>query len=135
MTPRTTPHTSPPTGPARDRRAEAREPVGGCLWMIDTHSSTILRCRCMDLSPSGMRLRVPGACDLRAGQQYELTSHLPGQSAPPGLGLMLTRRAEVIRTQHVPAEDSYDLDVGVALVPAEAAPSPDGDAVTRTPLA
>lgn len=135
MTPRMTPRTSPPAVPVRERRAEAREPVLGCLWMINSHSSTILRCRCMDFSPHGMRLRVPAACGIRAGQQYELTSHLPGQSAPPGVGLMLTRRAEVIHTERVPAEDGYDLEVGVALVSAEPAASPGGDAVTRTLLA
>jgi hypothetical protein len=119
------PHAAPFTPSTRpssaERRTELREPVIGCLWMIDNHTSTVLRCRCVDVSPNGMRLRVPLGYGVREGQTYELTSHLPGQSAPPGLGLMVSRRAAVVRTQFVPAEDEYDVDVGVALAPSRTA--------------
>ncbi len=111
----------PPQGPAGERRAEHREPAIGCLWMIDNHSSTILRCRCVDVSSNGMRVRVPSGYGVRQGQRYELTSHLSGQSSPPGFGLMISRRAEVVRTQIVPADDEYDVDVGVALAPSRTA--------------
>jgi len=118
--------------PAGERRAEPREPVIGFLWIIDNHSSTILRCRCIDVSPKGMRLRVPLGYGVREGQHYELTSHLPGQSSPPGLGLMVSRRAQVVRTQIVPADDEYDVDIGVALAPSRAAIVGIGGAITST---
>ena len=120
-----------PTQPsAAERRTESREPVVGCLWMIDSHSSTILRCRCIDVSSKGMRLRVPLGYGVRQGQRYELTSHLPGQSSPPGLGLMVSRRAEVVRTQIVPSKDEYDVDVGVALAASRTAVVGGGEPIT-----
>jgi len=113
-----------------ERRADRREVVMGNLWMIDGHGSTIMRCQCVDSSSSGMRLRVPLGYGVRAGQRYELASHLPGQSAPPGLGLMVSRRAEVVRTKIVPSDDEYDVDVGVQLAPARTATVNGGDPIT-----
>ena len=110
------PHSSPTARRAViERRTESREQVVGNLWMVDNQTSTVLRCRCIDVSNSGMRLRVPAGYGVREGQSYELTSHLPGQSAPPGFGLMVSRRATVVRTQIVPADDDFDVDVGVKL--------------------
>jgi hypothetical protein len=100
-----------------ERRNESREPVIGNLWMIDNQTSTVLRCRCIDVSSHGMRLRVPLGYGVHEGQRYELTSHLPGQSSPPGLGLMVSRRAEVVRTHIAPTDDEYDVEVGVVLAP------------------
>jgi hypothetical protein len=100
-----------------ERRGESRESVIGNLWMIDNQTSTVLRCRCIDVSSHGMRLRVPLGYGIHDGQRYELTSHLPGQSSPPGLGLMVSRRAEVVRTQIVPSDDEYDVEIGVVLAP------------------
>ena len=115
MTPRSATHVDPRKAFVRERRTESREPVIGSLWMIDSQGSTTLRCRCVDVCSSGMRLRVPLGYGVRKGQRYELTSHRPGQSSPPGLGLMVSRRAEVVRTQIVQSEDEYDVEVGVAL--------------------
>ena len=117
MAPRTGRHIKPVADQIMERRNEAREPVVGNLWMIDNHTSTVLRCRCLDVSSHGMRLRVPLGYGIHEGQHYELTSHLPGQSAPPGLGLMVSRRAEVVRTEIVSADDEYGVDVGVVLAP------------------
>lgn len=117
MTPRTGVMSELPDAQAVERRNEARESVVGNLWMIDNQTSTILRCRCLDVSSNGMRLRVPLGYGVRKGQRYELTSHLPGQSSPPGLGLMVSRRAEVVRAQIIPADDEYGVDVGVVLAP------------------
>lgn len=109
-------HLAPTLPFLKERRAASREPVIGCLWMIDSQGSMIMRCRCVDVSKSGMRLRVPSGYGVQQGQVFELTSHLPGQSAPPGFGLAVSRRAEVVRTRAVAAaEDEYDVDVGVAL--------------------
>lgn len=121
------PHPGPPPG---ERRSECREPVTGNLWVIDGHSSTVFRCRCVDMSSSGMRLRVPAGYGVRAGQHYELTSHLPGQSAPPGLGLIVSRRAEIIRTRIVPSDDEYDVDIGVQLAPSRNATVNNADPLT-----
>ena len=121
------PQPGPPPG---ERRAESREPVTGNLWMIEGHSSTVFRCRCVDMSSSGMRLRVPAGYGVRAGQHYELTSHLPGQSAPPGLGLIVSRRAEIIRTRILPGNDEYDVDVGVQLAPSRTATIGNADPIT-----
>jgi len=98
-----------------ERRREPRSAVIGTLWMIDNRTATVLRCRCVDAAPNGMRLRVPVGYGVHQGQCYELCSHLPGQSTPPGLGFMISRRARVMYT-HVLADDpDYGLEVGVAL--------------------
>lgn len=127
---RTAADVPPVSAPVTERRHEQREAVIGCLWMIDSHTSTVLRCHCVDVSSSGMRLRVPLGYGVREGQRYELTSHLPGQSLPPGLGLMVSRRAEVVRTEIVSADDEYDVEVGVRLSPARTAFVGKGEALT-----
>lgn len=120
-----------PTSSNKERRVERRDHVIGSLWMIDSTTSTVLRCRCVDASKRGMRLRVPAGYGVSEGQQYELSSHLPGQSSPPGLGLMVSRRAVVVRTEITPSEDEYDVDVGVMLAPSRTAVlAPDSDFLT-----
>jgi hypothetical protein len=104
-----------------ERRSEHRDNVIGNLWMIDNASSTVMRCRCVDASSQGMRLRVPLGYGISQGQQYELTSHLPGQSAPPGLGLMVSRRAVVVRAEVTPSDDEFNVEVGVRLAPSRTA--------------
>lgn len=117
-------------GRSIERRAERREPIVGNLWMIDSHGRTVLRCLCVDASAGGMRLRVPLGYGVQAGQRYELTSHLPGQSSPPGFGLTVSRRAEVVRTKIVAADDEYDVDVGVHLAPTRTASVNGGEPIT-----
>lgn len=116
--------TAPPQRPnaSVERRAERRDPVIGSLWLIDSVSATILRCQCIDISRGGMRLRVPLGYGVQDGQEYELTSHLPGQSAPPGMGLMVNRRARVVRTEIVAGtrDMEYNVEVGVELKPGHA---------------
>ncbi len=77
-----------------------------------------------------LRLRVPLGYGVQAGQRYELTSHLPGQSSPPGFGLTVSRRAEVVRTKIVSAADEYDVDVGVHLAPTRTAKVNGGEPIT-----
>lgn len=103
--------------PDNERRRSPRDRIVGDLWMLDNHTSTILRCSCVDLSEHGMRLRAPIGYGVRAGQQYELCSHRPGQSAPPGLGLMISRRATVVWTNVLPEEHDGEIEIGVELVP------------------
>lgn len=103
-----------------ERRYEARRPVVCDLWMIDHHGSTVLRCRCIEASKNGMRLRVPLGYGVAEGQRYELRSHLPGVSPAASLGLTSSRWATVVRTQLLlDAEGDY-LDVGVVLDHADA---------------
>ena len=101
--------------PAQERRTEPRESVGGTLWMVDHNGSTILRCRCVESSPNGMRLRVPLGYGVAEGQRYELRSHLPGRQPAGGFGVIGSRWATVVRTQVRLGEDDDHLDVGVLL--------------------
>jgi hypothetical protein len=98
-----------------DRRIEPRQAVSCDLWMIDHHGSTVLRCRCIDSSPTGMRLRVPLGYGVAEGQRYELRSHLPDTPCPVTLGLVGSRWATVVRTQLLLGEHEDYLDVGVVL--------------------
>lgn len=131
MHPRTAEHRFSPAHSNQERRAEHRDQIIGNLWMIDSTTSTVLRCQCVDASKRGMRLRVPAGYGVSEGQQYELSSHLPGQSSPPGLGLMVSRHAVVVRTEITPSDDEYDVDVGVVLAPSRTAVlTPDKDLLT-----
>jgi hypothetical protein len=100
-----------------ERRSELRNPVSCDLWMIDHEGSTVLRCRCLDSSPSGMRLRVPLGYGVAEGQRYELRSHLPGERPSIGFGVVGSRWITVARTQLILEEDR--LEIGVTLDPAE----------------
>jgi hypothetical protein len=98
-----------------ERRFESRESVRCDLWMIDHHGSTVLRCQCVEVSPGGMRLRVPLGYGVAEGQRYELRSHLPGARPASTLGLVGSRWATVVRTQLHIDEGEDHLDVGVVL--------------------
>ncbi len=101
--------------PVRERRSEPRQGVGACLWMIDHHGSTMLPCRCIDMSQNGMRLRVPLGYGVAEGQRYELRSHPRGVTPMSSLGVMASRWATVVRTEvHIGGSDDH-LDVGVVL--------------------
>ena len=78
-----------------EHRFEPRQTVACDLWMIDHHGSTVLRCRCLEVSPNGMRLRVPLGYGVAEGQRYELRSHLPGSRSTATLGLIGSRWATV----------------------------------------
>ena len=107
----------PPLG--LERRFEPRRVVTCDLWMVDHHGSTVLRCRCLDASKNGMRLRVPLGYGVAEGQRYELRSHLPGVNPRASFGFMSSRWATVVRTQVFLGDDEDHLDVGVLLDVAE----------------
>ncbi len=98
-----------------ERRFEQREPVLSDLWMIDHYGSTVLRCRCVEASPNGMRLRVPLGYGVAEGQRYELRSHLPGSRCATTLGLVGSRWATVVRTRLCIDDGTDHLDVGMVL--------------------
>jgi len=102
-----------------ERRLEERETAIAQLWMIDQQDATVLRCRCMDRSAAGMRLRIPLGYGVHPGQRYELCSHPPGALRTPGLGLMVRRRATVRWSKIVLDGGEDHIDVGVALDPDE----------------
>lgn len=104
----------------RERRFETRRPVACELWMIDHCGSTVLRCRCLEVSKNGMRLRVPLGYGVAEGQRYELRSHMPGTPSRTSLGLVASRWATVVRTQLCLDENEDHLDVGVVLDVTEA---------------
>jgi hypothetical protein len=103
-----------------ERRFEARRPVYCDLWMIDHYGSTVLRCRCTEISKNGMRLRVPLGYGVAEGQRYELRSHLPGTPPKTSWGVVGSRWATVVRTQVLLGENEDYLDVGVVLDQTEA---------------
>ena len=102
-----------------ERRFEPRQSIACELWMIDHHGSTVLPCRCLDVSRSGMRLRVPLGYGLAEGQRYELRSHRPGARCSASLGLVASRWATVTRTRLCIEGGDDHLEVGVVLDSAE----------------
>jgi hypothetical protein len=114
------PVTSPVVPPVYERRCEPRDLVDCDLWMIDHHGSTVLRCRCVEASPSGMRLRVPLGYGVAEGQRYELRSHLPGARSTSPFGVIGSRWATVVRTRLCIEGGEDHIDAGVVLDTAEA---------------
>jgi hypothetical protein len=100
---------------ALERRTESRQTVACDLWMIDHQGATVLRCRCIEASRGGMRLRVPLGYGVAEGQRYELRSHLPGSQGSVTLGLVSSRWATVVRTHLCLGEQEDHVDVGVVL--------------------
>jgi hypothetical protein len=105
---------------ASERRFEQRREVSCELWMIDHHGSTVLRCRCIEVSNNGMRLEVPLGYGVAEGQRYELRSHLPGAMSRTPLGLVSSRWATVVRTQLEIGSHDDHVEVGVVLDHVEA---------------
>jgi hypothetical protein len=85
--------------------------------MIDHDGSTVLRCHCVEASPSGMRLRVPLGYGVAEGQRYELRSHLPGTRPIEEFGLIGCRWATVVRTRVQAGGQEDHVEVGVSLEP------------------
>ncbi len=112
--------TVPGSSTMPDRRFEPRRPVYCDLWMIDHYGSTVLRCRCTEVSKNGMRLRVPLGYGVAEGQRYEMRSHLPGTPPKTSWGVVGSRWATVVRTQVLLDENEDYLDVGVVLDQTEA---------------
>ena len=106
---------TPEAGDLLERRAEPRQRTCGDLWMIDPDDSTVFRCRCVDLSESGLRLRAPLGYGIRKGRRYELCSHLHDRTHGPQLGFAVSRWATVVRSRMLPDETDDCVDVGLRL--------------------
>jgi hypothetical protein len=109
-------------GQGAERRHEPRDAVIGTLWLIDNIHGATARCTCIDASSDGMRLSAAQDARIEPGQAYELCSHLPGQSPPPGMGLIVSRHATVAwsHPQAGGIEFGVILDAARYRLPAEA---------------
>ncbi|MFN0135875.1 MAG: PilZ domain-containing protein [Phycisphaerae bacterium] len=88
-----------PVGIAEQRSADRRI-VPGDVWLIDHHSSEVIQCRIVDVSDSGIALRVPIGYGIRLARSYELCSRLQSAAIPLGRGMIVSRRATVVRTDY-----------------------------------
>lgn len=105
----------PDATPHQERRTEVRCPTFGMLWLIDNENGAVVGAECVDMSPNGLRVQAPLGYGLRPGRHYEICSHRPGQAAPPGLGLMISRRARVARADVVVRNGADKVELGLAL--------------------
>ncbi len=104
--------TSPKNSNAADaeRRHQARQPIDADVWLLDRGGAAV-RCRCLDASTDGLRLRAPIGFGLRPGQIVELSS-----SAPTPTAHGVTRRAaEVLRTDFQFGGGGDWIELGVRL--------------------
>jgi hypothetical protein len=88
--------------------------LAGDLWMIDHAGSTVLRCRCLEASTTGMRLCVPAGYGVTVGQRYELRGCVPGEHPSAVTPAIVASWVTVVQTQSMTDEDGDRLDVGVA---------------------
>ncbi len=105
-----------------ERRPGPDSALAGDLWMIDHAGSTVLRCRCLEASATGMRLCVPAGYGVAVGQRYELRGRVPGEHPPAVLRAIVASWVTVVQTQNMTDEDGDRLDVGVAADLVEATP-------------
>jgi hypothetical protein len=99
----------------RERQRGPDSALAGDLWMIDHAGSTVLRCRCLEASATGMRLCVPAGYGVAVGQRYELRGRAPGEHPPAVLRAIVASWVTVVQTQNMTEEDGGRLDVGVAV--------------------
>ena len=96
--------------------------LAGDLWMIDHAGSTVLRCRCLQASATGMRLCVPAGYGVAVGQRYELRGRVPGEHPPAVLRAIVASWVTVVQTQNMTEADRDRLDVSVAADPVRPTP-------------
>ena len=123
---------------ADERRAAHRATIDADLWLVEEGTRRVMRCRCVDASAEGMRLRVPVGFGLRPGQTYQLLSSPP----TAGSAQATSRQAHVVRTDFRFGEREDWLDVGVRLKGAPQSVSvalsewaPSAISARRTPVA
>ena len=67
------PHTGAPP-------SDVHAGLSGELWMVDHEGATVLRCRCLAVSATRMRLCVPVGYGVAVGQRYELSARGTGEN-------------------------------------------------------
>ncbi len=93
-----------------DQRDYSRRPVAADIWLIDSQSQTILRCKTTDISDAGLHASAPIGFGLAVGQRYEARIAGPAagaRAANQQLGKSLGY-ATVIRTEMQVQGDSND---------------------------
>ena len=99
--------------------AESRSELACELWMLDHDGSTVLRCRCLESTSSGLRLRVPLGYGVGVGQRYEVRSHLPGQRPTAGASVIGSAWITIVHLRILLTEDADHLDVHAVRDPLE----------------
>lgn len=108
-------------GPRRINRLEhrdyARRPLQCDVWLIESQSGSVLRCKTDDICDAGLHATAPIGFGLAVGQRYEVriarTDGVASKTQPGHLGKSLGY-ATVIRTELHVAGDRHDR-VGFAL--------------------
>jgi hypothetical protein len=88
---------------------------------MDLDRATVLRCRCLESSPIGMRLRVPLGYGIAVGQRYELRSHLPEERPSPDVAVIGSAWITIAHARILLTEDPDHLDVHAIRDPLESA--------------
>ncbi len=112
---------SPPTSYQRTAvgRKHGPGPEECDLWLVDHLGSTLVRCRRLDSSGTGMQLRVPRDSSISVGQRYEVCPHLPGERPEPSGGLIGSAWVTVIRAENPVHQDQRHVIVHVRRIPIE----------------
>jgi hypothetical protein len=96
-----------------ERRAARRIPGHGDVWLVNHFGRTILRCHCVNSSPSGLRLHVPPGYGIAAGQRYEYTGQMPGEEFAPALPPHKSRWGTIVWSRRSREHGAPYVDVGV----------------------
>lgn len=99
----------------RDQREYARRSIKCDLWLVDTASQSVMRCKTGDISDAGLRATAPVGFGLAVGQRYEVRIAYPqaDRAMSPHLAKSLGY-ATVIRTEIKVGDEEPDR-VGCAL--------------------
>jgi hypothetical protein len=110
------------TAHSREPPSDVRTAPFGDLWMIDHNGKTVLRCRCLAVSATRMRLCVPAGYGVAVGQRYELGARRACEDPFSLLRAAVTVWVTVLQTQNMTDQDADRIDVAVAVDPIEATP-------------
>jgi len=110
----------PPPGA---HRSDVHTALSGDLWMVDHNGTTVLRCRCLAVAATRMRLCVPAGYGVAAGQRYELSARGAGENPCSPSRARVTFWVTVVQTQNMTDEAPDRLDVAVAVDQMTPAPS------------
>ncbi len=93
----------------------AHTALSGDLWMVDHNGATVLRCWCLAVSATRMRLCVPAGYGVAVGQRYELSARGAGENPFSPRRAIVSFWVTVVQTQSMTDEDPDRIDVAVAV--------------------
>ncbi len=99
----------------RDQREYARRHIQCDIWLVDTTSQSVLRCKTDDIADAGLRATAPVGFGLAIGQRYEV--RIAGPQSHGAVSAHLARSlgyATVVRTEIKVCDERPDR-VGCAL--------------------